>query len=371
MKKTIHIYSQYYFPISNAVSIRTREYILALKDCYDIKVITWMPNYPYWIKDKKYKYKLIKKENWELWENVIRTFEFASKNEGSFFRLLNYISFMLSSFFYWLFSKKPDLIIVISPPLFVAISVYFISKIRNIKFISEIHDLWPDSVVALWYMKKETILFKIFKYLEIKIYNNSESIIWLTKWVVKWIKENLINTDKVILNYFVVNNILDKKLFNPYISLKEKIKNRQIAIFAWNMNEAYDFWKTAKFIEKNNDIFFVFIWDWSKKIYLEQSTISFDNIVFLDRMNKNKVDEYLYYSDIILVPLKDEKFYNWTFPVKWIEWIVNNKKIIFFWPKDWEFAIFLEKFKKWLENKEIFSSDYFWKNIKNLITKII
>lgn len=371
MKKTIHIYSQYYYPVTNAVSIRTREYIKALTNDYNVKVITWMPNYPIGIKDKKYKWRLYKKEIWEFWEEIIRTYEFANKNEWTFLRLFNYVSFMTSSFFYWLFNKKPDLIIVISPPLFTAIWVYFFSKIRNIKFISEIHDLWPDSVVAFDILSKNSFFYKIFKFFEIKIYKSSTYILWLTKWVIQWIINNWIEKNKVYLNYFVVDTIKHPPLLNPYINLEQKIKNRQVILFAWNMNEAYDFSKTIQFIKENNNIYFVFIWDGSQKKYLEKHTALFDNIIFFNRMNKNQVEEYLYYCNAVLVPLKDEEFYKWTFPVKWIEWIVNNKEIIFFWPKDWEFNIFLEKYQKWWENKNIFSSDYFWKNIKNLVSKVI
>jgi hypothetical protein len=40
MKKDIYIYTQYYFPVSNACSNRVEKYVLALKDDYNIKIIT-------------------------------------------------------------------------------------------------------------------------------------------------------------------------------------------------------------------------------------------------------------------------------------------------------------------------------------------
>lgn len=369
MKKTIHIYSQYYFPVTNAASIRVSEYVKALKDTYNIKIITWIPNYPTWIKEQKYKGKLCVKEIWEFWEDIIRTYEFANKNEWTLLRLLNYISFMLSSFFYGMIDKKPDLIIVISPPIFVAISVFLLSKIKNIKYITEIHDLWPDSVVAFKIIAKNSLFYKIFKFFEIKIYQNSSEIIWLTQGVVNWIIDNWIEEDKIHLNYFVVDKA-NFQIDNPFSKFNQIINNRKISLFAWNMNEAYDFNRLSKYIRENKNVFFVFIWDGSQKTFFENLVSDLDNLIFLDRMKKVDVDKYLYYANIILVPLKDEEFFKGTFPVKWIEWIVNEKEIIFFWPKDGEFSIFLEKFKKWLENKEKFSFGYFEKNIKNLINKV-
>lgn len=371
MKKTIHIYSQYYYPVSNACSNRIGKYVKALKDKYDIQVITWMPNYPDGIKTPKYKRKLFQKEIWLYNEKIIRTYEFATKNSGFFLRSLNYLSFMTSCFFYGLFSKKPDKIIVTSPPLFTALSVLGLYKLRKIPYILEIRDLWPDSVVALWFMKKESLSYKVFSYLEKSLYKNASKIIWVTKWICKEIENKWVTKDKIVLQYNVFDSLEIHNENNPYITYKNKIKWRKISLFAWNMNEAYDFKKTNQFITKNNDIYFVFIWDWSQCDFLKNNTKNLDNILFLDRITKNKVDEFLYYSDMILVPLKDEEFYKWTFPVKWIEWIVNNKEIIFFWPKDWEFNLFLEKYKKLEEDISQFSFNNFKSNIKNLISKNI
>jgi hypothetical protein len=84
---------------------------------------------------------------------------------------------MISSFIYGLFIKKPDKIIVSSPPLFTAISVLLINKIRKIPYVLEVRDLWPESVVALGYMNKNSLSYKIFSKIEKSLYFNAEHII--------------------------------------------------------------------------------------------------------------------------------------------------------------------------------------------------
>ncbi len=362
-KKTIHIYSQYYFPVSNACSNRVEKYVMALKDEYDIKIVTWMPNYPTWIKPKKYKWKLFKNEVWEYGEQIIRTYEVATKNEWSISRIINYISFMFSSFLYWLFTRKPDIIIVTSPPIFTAFSVLLLNKIRKIPYILEIRDLWPDSVVALWFMKGNSLSYKIFSWLEKKLYKNASKIIWVTKWICSAIEKKWVEKDKIFLQYNSAEKIDWKGLENPYIELDDKIKWREIVLFAGNMNEAYDFEKASKYIKDNNKMFFVFIWDWSQKYDFQKSLLLEDNVLFLERRPKKEIWKYVFYSDKILVPLQNKEFYKWTFPVKWIEWIVNNKEIIFFGPSDWEFNKFLEDLKVGKENNDILRFKYFKGNI--------
>lgn len=173
---------------------------MALKDDYDIKIITWMPNYPTWIKPKLYKWRLFKKNIWKYWEEIVRTYEFATKNEGSFLRMLNYLSFMISSLIYGLLSRRPDLIIVTSPPLFTAISVLFLNKIRKIPYILEVRDLWPDSIVALGFMKESSLNYKVFFWFENKLYENADKIIWVTKWINDTIERKGINKEKYFYN---------------------------------------------------------------------------------------------------------------------------------------------------------------------------
>ncbi len=366
MKRSIHIYSQYYFPVANACSNRVEKYVMALKNDYDITVVTWMPNYPTWVKSDEYKWKLFKKEYWNYWEKIVRTYEFATRNEGAFLRILNYISFMLSSFIYGFFSKKPDKIIVTSPPLFTAISVLLLNKIRNIPYILEIRDLWPDSVVALGFMKAGSLSYKVFSWFEIRLYENAEKVIWVTRGICESIEQKWY-CGKVFLQYNVTEKINWDELESPYVKLNDVIKWKKIVLFAWNMNEAYDFSKTSKYIKKNIELFFVFIWDGSAKKDFQNALKWVDNVLFLDRMKKDNVDKYLYYCDSVLVPLKNEDFYKGTFPVKGIEGIVNGKEIIFFWPNDGEFNKFLKDLKSWKDDSKKLKLEYFRDNVGWLV----
>lgn len=366
--KKIHIYTQYYYPVANACSNRVEKYVKAFYKNYDITVVTWMPNYPSGIKSKQYKWKLLKKEVGNYDEKIFRTYELAVKNSWSFLRTLNYVSFLISSFIFGIFSKKPDKIIVTSPPLFTAISVLGIYKIRKIPYVLEIRDLWPDSVVALGYMSEKSLSFKVFSYLEKSLYRNAESIIWVTQWVCDAIIEKWIDVNKVKLQYNLSDEIQEKDVWdNPYIQYKDLIKWRKVSLFAGNMNEAYDFNEASEYISSHDDVFFIFIGEGSMKESFVNMTEWCDNILFLDRMPAAEVQTYIYYSDICFIPLKNEPFYNLTFPVKWIEWIVNNKEVIFLGSLQWEFAKFLKKYNDWEVGKELFLIWGFSKNIKKVI----
>jgi len=350
MKKTIHIYTQYYFPISNAPANRIEKYVKALKDNYNITIITWMPNYPTGIKNKKYKWKSFLKETWPYWEKIVRTYEFATKNEWFIKRTLNYVSYMFSSFFYWLFSKKPDLIIVTSPPLFTAIWVLWLNKIKKVPYIVEIRDLWPESVVALWLMKKESLSYKIFSWFEKKIYNNAKKIIAVTKWIQKDIEKMWY--DKVVLQY----NVFDSskiKLFSKEELEKFKNKynipeNKKIFIYAWNHSKAQHLENILNLAKDYKNWEFYMLWDGETKQELENiaKKENINNIHFLWFQNKETVYKFIQLADFCITSLNNTKLFEDAVPTKTLEYLAYWKPVIAF--LKWDLAEKINSYKAWL-----------------------
>jgi len=75
-------------------------------------------------------------------------------------RLWGYFSFVFSGLFAGLFKVKGkyDIILVTSPPLFVGIIAYVLSKAKGIPFVFEVRDLWPESAIDTGVLKNKAII---------------------------------------------------------------------------------------------------------------------------------------------------------------------------------------------------------------------
>jgi len=75
-------------------------------------------------------------------------------------RLWGYFSFVFSSFWAGLFNAKGkyDLVLVTSPPLFVGITGYLLSRIKRVPLVFEIRDLWPESAIDTGVVTSSTII---------------------------------------------------------------------------------------------------------------------------------------------------------------------------------------------------------------------
>jgi glycosyltransferase involved in cell wall biosynthesis len=92
--------------------------------------------------------------------NVLRCHVSEAYNKHFIGRLWGYFSFMFSSLYAGLFKAKGkfDVIIVTSPPLFVGVSGYLISRLRGMPFVFEVRDLWPESAIDTGVLTNKMII---------------------------------------------------------------------------------------------------------------------------------------------------------------------------------------------------------------------
>ncbi|MEK7172987.1 MAG: glycosyltransferase WbuB, partial [Patescibacteria group bacterium] len=106
---------------------------------HKVTVIAGTVDYATGQKNKKYKRKWITKEKIDKRITVLRCYVSKSYNKNFLGRLWAYLSFALSATWEGLFYvKRPKIIIASSPPLFVAIPGYLISRIKRKPLIFEI-----------------------------------------------------------------------------------------------------------------------------------------------------------------------------------------------------------------------------------------
>jgi len=92
--------------------------------------------------------------------NVLRCHVSEAYNKSFIGRLWGYFSFMFSALYAGLFKVKGkfDVVIVTSPPLFVGITGYLISRFKRIPFVFEVRDLWPESAIDTGVLTNKLII---------------------------------------------------------------------------------------------------------------------------------------------------------------------------------------------------------------------
>ena len=319
----ILFFSQYFWP----ENFRINELVDYFKKKFQSTVLTSSPSYP-----TKKMYKNFKKKydlNYKYLE-IIR-FPVYPRNLTNTSIKLNYLSFIIVSFFYSFFlliKKKFDVIFIFCPsPIFSSIPIILLNKIFKKKIVIWILDLWPETVIDLKIVKNKFLIY-VLKKISLYIYNNADLILAQSKSINLAIRK--ITKTKCI--YFP--SWPEEKIGKSKKKTNKIKKNKHTKIiFAGNIGESQSFItlvNAAKLLKKEK-LQWIVIGEgrWKKKLKelifknnLEKNILLYKNIPI------NKIRLYLNHADALYLSLKNNKTFSKTIPGKLQTYMSLKKPII-------------------------------------------
>jgi colanic acid biosynthesis glycosyl transferase WcaI len=145
----ISILTQYYPPEIGAPQRRLSELVKGLAARgHEVTVLTAMPNYPKGVIFAGYGGRVREERCGNV--RIIRTFIYPTQSPEFLKRLANYFSFVFSALFVGIFRlQRCDYLLTESPPLFLGITGFLLSRAKGARWIFNVSDLWPESAVRL------------------------------------------------------------------------------------------------------------------------------------------------------------------------------------------------------------------------------
>src|SRR5690606_30116301 len=101
---------------------------------------------------------------------------YPSLHRSYFWRVISFFSFMFSSIYIALQVKDVDLILGTTPPIFQAVSAWFVALLCRKPFLLEVRDLWPEFGVSMGVLKNPIVIW-LARLLEKFLYNRASHIL--------------------------------------------------------------------------------------------------------------------------------------------------------------------------------------------------
>jgi glycosyltransferase involved in cell wall biosynthesis len=304
---------------------------------HKITVLASMVHYNRHEKRKEYKGKyFVKKQQGNV--IVCRCHVSESYNKSFIGRLWGYFSFMFSSMWAGLFKLKDqyDIILVTSPPLFIGVTAYVLSKFKRIPYLFEVRDLWPESAIDTGVLKNKLII-KLSYWVESFIYKHAALINVLTPaFREHLIKKKGIASEKIIFipnaaDFSLSENLLQN--FNAAALRKQLGWDKKFVITYVGAhgvaNCLEQVLNTAELL-KDTNILFVLIGDgMSKKALAEDAKKrNLDNVLFFDPVPKTEVFKYILASDMGASVLKKADAFKTVYSNKTFDYMSCKKPIL-------------------------------------------
>jgi colanic acid biosynthesis glycosyl transferase WcaI len=166
------VLTQYFPPEIGAAPTRLYEVTRALREHgHQVEVVTAMPNYPSGRVFPAYRGKFLCREA-IAGQAVIRTWLYASTGTSAARRLAGYWSFALSSLVGCLLSRRPDVVLVESPPLFLCLTAYLYCLVTGTRFIVNVSDPWLEFARDMGFVRSR-VMFRLLERLELFVYSRA------------------------------------------------------------------------------------------------------------------------------------------------------------------------------------------------------
>ncbi len=296
----ILIVSNYYPPEKGAAPNRIEQLALKLKENnYQVSVVCPLANYPQGKIFDAYKGKFSVNEILDG-INVSRLWIYPSNSKNFAKRILSILSFSIGLFFFLLFKKIPEKVVVQSPPLLLSFLSVVALSIRGKKIILNVSDLWPMAATELGVLKIDSISHQLLLFLEKYIYRKADVILGQSEEILSHIKEIY-----PLKECHLYRNFPDHK----HTFVRQQLVNEsEIKLFyAGLLGVAQGVLEVCERMETRNiNIAFHIFGDGAERVAIENYIKSHPekNIVFHGMLERKELIKRLSSFDVALVPLK-------------------------------------------------------------------
>lgn len=301
---------------------------------HQVTVLAGTVNYATGKKSTSYRSGWVTEEQDESGARVLRCHVSESYNRSYPGRLWAYFSFLASATWAGLFrAGKHQVIVASSPPLFVGIPAFVISRLRRIPLVFEVRDLWPQFAVETGVLTNHWII-RLSCWLERFLYRKADHINVLTPAFHDILLSRGIPGKKLSM----IPNGADLDLFQPRAHDKGVVSqygwdDKFVVLYAGahgRANALEQVLGTARLLLDHSNILFALVGDGMEKPRLktQASMLGLTNVQFIDAQPKSRMPEITSAADVGLAVLKKTDGFKSVYPNKLFDYMACARPVI-------------------------------------------
>jgi glycosyltransferase involved in cell wall biosynthesis len=305
----------------------------------EVTVLTGMPNHPTGVLPPSYRRAVFRREFADGYR-VVRTWLYATPNEGVARKTLGHLSFMVSSVLLgWRASGPADVVVVSSPTFFSILSGWLLARLKRARFVVEIRDLWPAIFVELGVLTNRRVIW-LLERLELAAYAAADQVVVVSE----GFRADLLRRGVPEAKVHTVRNGVDPGRFTPSTAAPPSLRARLgagpgdcLVLYAGThgISQALPAIADAAALLDGQAIHggairFAFVGDGADKRRLERriAELGLRNVVLLPGVPNAEMPELLAAADICLVPLRRVPLFATFIPSKMFEYLAAGKTVI-------------------------------------------
>lgn len=265
---------------------------------------------------------------------VLRAYTYPALHRSFVWRVVSFLSFMMTSVLAALRAGPVDLVMGTSPPIFQAVSAWAVAALRRRPFLLEIRDLWPEFAVDMGVLRNP-LLIRLSRWLEGFLYARADHLLVNSPAYRDYLLARGIAPKKVSL----IPNGVDPAMFDPDARGEEVrrelgLEGRFVATYAGALGLANDIptiLRAAQRLQQEEaPVTFLVVGDGKERPNLERlaGELGLRSVVFAGARPKSQMPAFLAASDACLATLKDIPMFATTYPNKVFDYMAAGRPTV-------------------------------------------
>jgi glycosyltransferase involved in cell wall biosynthesis len=299
-----------------------------------VTVLTGMPNHPTGILPTEYRGSIRRRERRDGYR-VVRTWLYATPNEGMARKTVCHLSFMLTSVLLGgLACGRADTVVVSSPTFFSIGSAWLLARLKRARLVVEVRDLWPAIFVELGVLTNRRVI-RILERLELAAYAAADAVVVVSD----GFRANLIGRGVPPGKVHTIRNGVTLTEFARDATADPAVRARLgagpgdcLVLYAGThgISQGLPEVADAAAAVADQPVRFAFVGEGADKERLRGrlAELGLSNSTMLPGVPHEEVPALLAAADICLVPLRDVPLFGTFIPSKMFEYLAAGKAVI-------------------------------------------
>ncbi len=331
----ILIVTHYFPPETGAPQARLSGLAAAwAADGDDVTVLTGMPNHPTGVIAPEYRGAIRRRERRGGYR-VVRTWLYATPNEGIARKTIGHLSFMVSAVLLgWRASGPADVVVVSSPTFFAIGAGWLLARLKRARLVVEVRDLWPAIFTELGVLTNRRII-AVLERLELAAYAAADTVIVVSN----GFRTNLIGRGVPSGKVHTIRNGVCPGEFDPGAEADPRLRARLgagpgdcLVLYAGTHGISQGLTSVADAAARlaGQPIRFAFVGEGADKQRLSDrvAELGLRNVTLLPGVPHEQVPALLAAADICLVPLRDVPLFSAFIPSKLFECLAAGRPVV-------------------------------------------
>jgi colanic acid biosynthesis glycosyl transferase WcaI len=298
---------------------------------HDVTVVTAFPHYPGGELYPGYRLALWQ---WEVRDGVrvLRTFIFPYHGRRGSLRMLNYLTWMLSSVQAAWLASPCDVMYVWHPPLTVGVSAWIISKLKRVRFVYDVQDFWPESALASGLLRPGLLVNALYRLAD-WVYARAPRILVVSEPAAEQLRRRGVDAGKISVAHHWLDTTPFERESGRDVRAEFGWSGAFVVMFAGNLGMVQGLETlidAAALLRDCPDVRIVLVGDGSDRARLESMVAEegLTNVHFVGRHPSDEMPAFLRAADALVVHLRPSEIADHAVPTKILSYLAAGRPVV-------------------------------------------